>query len=112
MRSAWRLSEIFQFFFFNDTATTEIYTLSLHDALPISRKRNRCAITGRPRGTFRKFGRSEEHTSELQSRPHLVCRLLLEKKKIKDALLRPTDILQISFTLHDPGLSDAALPSW
>src|SRR5271157_2163911 len=75
-------------FFFNDTATTEIYTLSLHDALPIaitgeqhtgSRASlvalRRCLPTGR--------WRSEEHTSELQSRPHLVCRLLLEKKKPK-----------------------------
>src|SRR5258708_29328779 len=76
------------FFFFNDTATTEIYTLSLHDALPIScgpcwrqssanaggRRRRICRPPPRP-------GRSEEHTSELQSPDHLVCRLLLEKKK-------------------------------
>src|SRR5215472_13591892 len=69
------------FFFFNDTATTEIYTLSLHDALPI------CG-TGRVPGPFGRCGyrfcrprRSEEHTSELQSLRHLVCRLLLEKKK-------------------------------
>src|SRR5258706_15712234 len=75
---------IFSFFFFNDTATTEIYTLSLHDALPISRwSCYRCSmICGRsaaapccPRA------RSEEHTSELQSLTNLVCRLLLEKKK-------------------------------
>src|SRR5476651_714724 len=70
------------FFFFNDTATTEIYTLSLHDALPISshevpshprrdRMQNRRALIR---------CRSEEHTSELQSRQYLVCRLLLEKK--------------------------------
>src|SRR2546422_9191977 len=88
------------FFFFNDTATTEIYTLSLHDALPISphpapsarksatrtaQKTALCAPCEHPGG----FGirrsdveiRSEEHTSELQSRLHLVCRLLLEKKK-------------------------------
>src|SRR5436305_8414143 len=71
------------FFFFNDTATTEIYTLSLHDALPISpdpnrRGRHEAGSRGRrSSGTTR----SEEHTSELQSRPHLVCRLLLEKKK-------------------------------
>src|SRR5215471_21505701 len=67
------------FFFFNDTATTEIYTLSLHDALPISAGPN-CE-----RGTSSWFPssvwRSEEHTSELQSRRDLVCRLLLEKKK-------------------------------
>src|SRR3712207_9072857 len=93
-------------FFFNDTATTEIYTLSLHDALPICRHRRgddrlvqagdqhagderredqvdpapgedeqRCVVRG-GRG-----GRSEEHTSELQSRQYLVCRLLLEKKR-------------------------------
>src|SRR3712207_7519300 len=83
------------FFFFNDTATTEIYTLSLHDALPI------CDLAGEPdlvrhdehrAALFRQrlhhaqhladqFGvRSEEHTSELQSRQYLVCRLLLEKK--------------------------------
>src|SRR5215813_5303290 len=71
------------FFFFNDTATTEIYTLSLHDALPI------CPAGGGsvvfrlcwPDQHRRQPKRSEEHTSELQSRPHLVCRLLLEKKK-------------------------------
>src|SRR3712207_6865228 len=103
------------FFFFNDTATTEIYTLSLHDALPIwsrkpppitrSRLRRPCrkplsaipesipaapAPTGNPAWTRRSPAsvissparrRSEEHTSELQSRQYLVCRLLLEKKK-------------------------------
>src|SRR5476651_2890809 len=72
----------FFFFFFNDTATTEIYTLSLHDALPISASclSNRC----RPPGwRGRSCRRSEEHTSELQSRQYLVCRLLLEKKKKK-----------------------------
>src|SRR4249920_4185383 len=83
----------FFFFFFNDTATTEIYTLSLHDALPISRRilRSRsCASTAacssRPPRLWmsaKNRPRSEEHTSELQSRPHLVCRLLLEKKKKK-----------------------------
>src|SRR5258707_8540690 len=103
------------FFFFNDTATTEIYTLSLHDALPISPRRRAAPIPLRRRGracraaTARTFrcapaapraptrsrrprsrraarrlrGRSEEHTSELQSRQYLVCRLLLEKKKKK-----------------------------
>src|SRR2546422_4515450 len=89
----------FFFFFFNDTATTEIYTLSLHDALPIwSRPETRgvsphpgppCragipVASPRARGQPRHGGtRSEEHTSELQSRLHLVCRLLLEKKKKK-----------------------------
>src|SRR5438034_7144044 len=76
-------------FFFSDTATTEIYTLSLHDALPISRscvrqrtwvRRRRLARAGMPaNGSCR--SRSEEHTSELQSHSDLVCRLLLEKKK-------------------------------
>src|SRR3712207_8462944 len=97
------------FFFFNDTAPTEIYTLSLHDALPIyscrsrgapgagrpvsapagsrpcTRSRGGAARAGRPRAcaAARRRGRrrSEEHTSELQSRQYLVCRLLLEKKK-------------------------------
>src|SRR3712207_7629718 len=87
-------------FFFNDTATTEIYTLSLHDALPISVPSSRPPSPGFPatprgtqecpRGPARPVrvpdeerggtGRSEEHTSELQSRQYLVCRLLLEKK--------------------------------
>src|SRR4051794_41868647 len=77
-------------FFFNDTATTEIYTLSLHDALPISRTANFTPAWSRAR-CFRirlpwcpapvsNATRSEEHTSELQSPVHLVCRLLLEKK--------------------------------
>src|SRR5471032_1416689 len=76
------------FFFFNDTATTEIYTLSLHDALPISaricRRRRR---TCRPAGGTTCSGswRSEEHTSELQSHHDIVCRLLLEKKNQKRA---------------------------
>src|SRR3989454_2047980 len=73
------------FFFFNDTATTEIYTLSLHDALPISRGSRRAdAPDCRPRTPRRPRPggpRSEEHTSELQSPCNLVCRLLLEKKK-------------------------------
>src|SRR5258706_7083013 len=73
------------FFFFNDTATTEIYTLSLHDALPIS---SREGAQSHPRGRTgprrgpRRSSRSEEHTSELQSLTNLVCRLLLEKKKV------------------------------
>src|SRR5256885_4815080 len=70
-------------FFFNDTATTEIYTLSLHDALPISAgcghgRRQRCLGCAQARPG----GRSEEHTSELQSPCNLVCRLLLEKKNV------------------------------
>src|SRR2546428_13750481 len=69
------------FFFFNDTATTEIYTLSLHDALPISTCQRPHPAPCRPGCTTRSTRRSEEHTSELQSRSDLVCRLLLEKKK-------------------------------
>src|SRR3712207_7495990 len=83
-------------FFFNDTATTEIYTLSLHDALPILTSLPRVPLTmvqeradATPTSGARHLGvhgcaryaRSEEHTSELQSRQYLVCRLLLEKKK-------------------------------
>src|SRR5215204_7805834 len=69
----------FLFFFFNDTATTEIYTLSLHDALPISCACD-CASRCRRCATSSSSTRSEEHTSELQSHSDLVCRLLLEKK--------------------------------
>src|SRR5258707_9943866 len=84
---------MFYFFFFNDTATTEIYTLSLHDALPISEQSPFLSATSAPSSAAvsiplvsgsRRMGipfRSEEHTSELQSRQYLVCRLLLEKKK-------------------------------
>src|SRR2546426_5248258 len=88
MTVGWRST--CSFFFFNDTATTEIYTLSLHDALPIcagciapttrrasGRRCTRCA----ERGSRTSPSRSEEHTSELQSPCNLVCRLLLEKKK-------------------------------
>src|SRR3712207_8334068 len=96
-----RYAALFRFFF-NDTATTEIYTLSLHDALPICDG----LMTGIHRKTGRSLrlvrgcievaavvsgyllggtvGRSEEHTSELQSRQYLVCRLLLEKKRAHD----------------------------
>src|SRR5713101_10041506 len=71
----------FFFFFFNETATTEIYTLSLHDALPISSKRGSPTGTTHPGKVGSSTTRSEEHTSELQSHVNLVCRLLLEKKK-------------------------------
>src|SRR6478609_12235836 len=72
----------FYLFFFNDTATTEIYTLSLHDALPISDPGVGDAVVAEPQpGDARQVRRSEEHTSELQSLAYLVCRLLLEKKK-------------------------------
>src|SRR5258708_30617830 len=69
-------------FFFNDTATTEIYTLSLHDALPIyPDPARRCRAAPFRLSLLPFLDRSEEHTSELQSPDHLVCRLLLEKKK-------------------------------
>src|SRR2546422_7057984 len=86
-------------FFFNDTATTEIYTLSLHDALPISGARTSDLsghlgtseftdeVISRTKAKLEVWARSEEHTSELQSRLHLVCRLLLEKKKKERTLV-------------------------
>src|SRR5436305_13887702 len=78
---------LFFLFFFNDTATTEIYTLSLHDALPIFGLHHGPAVEREGDyigAAVNLAARSEEHTSELQSRPHLVCRLLLEKKKNKN----------------------------
>src|SRR6267143_7183518 len=89
---------LFFSFFFNAPATTEIYTLSLHDALPISPRRRRPAarLFGSTRTSPLRTptsGRSEEHTSELLSQFHRVCRLLLEKKK-RRAHRRPRCILQ------------------
>src|SRR2546426_2570065 len=109
---------LFFFFFFNDTATTEIYTLSLHDALPIYLGPERggdegaggggallplvlesaACERGRERGD-----RSEEHTSELQSPCNLVCRLLLEKKKKTIATKDPTNMLR---TINTPTATD------
>src|SRR3712207_9011519 len=107
------------FFFFNYTATTEIYTLSLHDALPISCRAHGAhpyAHRGRlgtgengsvkvqrgARGSFLPLIgsalRSEEHTSELQSRQYLVCRLLLEKKKHKTVSKSCVALLTIAIT--------------
>src|ERR1035438_10615823 len=87
----------FFFFFFNDTATTDIYSLSLHDALPICHPfRDQCARPRHPRDQSLRY-RSEEHTSELQSLRHLVCRLLLEKKK--------HDCKVLKVTQHETGLS-------
>src|SRR5229473_7993965 len=80
----------FMFFFFNDTATTEIYTLSLHDALPILQEAVRAQSGPTPAFAWPTAppctlpARSEEHTSELQSLAYLVCRLLLEKKKLTE----------------------------
>src|SRR2546429_4586349 len=103
------------FFFFNDTATTEIYTLSLHDALPICTAFG-CTLQGRvePAEVLRCMqalldagaDRSEEHTSELQSRLHLVCRLLLEKKKIISSLTYSTNhrLLFTPIPLYSPML--------
>src|SRR5256886_3415764 len=125
-----RCPSSFSFFFFNDTATTEIYTLSLHDALPISGLPGRAPVFGQvPRdcgkevsgrmkeiykGWLNFFGakdliylypitsrRSEEHTSELQSQSNLVCRLLLEKKK--------TSIVR--YDTSPPTASSCVLPS-
>src|SRR5438874_5987922 len=105
------LTYSFFLFFFNDTATSEIYTLSLHDALPISGtsdclgfnfaglfRHGKLAwpvqiVSGREEpGQFPEAERSEEHTSELQSRRDLVCRLLLEKKKNKQHNTKSTSI--------------------
>src|SRR5262249_62351450 len=93
----------FPFFFFNDTATTEIYTLSLHDALPIFAHTDAFAAgiarSGAYNRTLTPFGfrRSEEHTSELQSLTNLVCRLLLEKKKnkMKSNQIRQNDRINV-----------------
>src|SRR2546430_13571693 len=102
------------FFFFNDTATTEIYTLSLHDALPIYIVADRVTgeagerrdpirhVAGADRAQREQIvkrereitGRSEEHTSELQSQSNLVCRLLLEKKKQEYCSLNSTRVMQ------------------
>src|SRR5258707_3155940 len=95
---------MFFFFFFNDTATTEIYTLSLHDALPISPTSSSAAASiaaapSRSRASTSRpiSSRSEEHTSELQSRQYLVCRLLLEKKKKRKLIHTPSPhLLQTS----------------
>src|SRR2546430_11995702 len=91
------------FFFFNDTATTEIYTLSLHDALPISIDLRRASParggTDRP---VCALWRSEEHTSELQSQSNLVCRLLLEKKKKKNATIPIQTQYEISVNTNSP----------
>src|SRR5256885_4831171 len=106
-----RRPQVILFFFFNDTATTEIYTLSLHDALPISedemvhRRRKRLLARGPTKttgtrscrlacleklpGDMIEYLRSEEHTSELQSPCNLVCRLLLEKKNQARETRRP-----------------------
>src|SRR4029434_11358970 len=86
-------------FFLNDTATTEIYTLSLHDALPIFRHRTHHTHTHTPH-TVRSLAahRSEEHTSELQSHLNLVCRLLLAKNKILRSIPRRWHI--VNTTTH------------
>src|SRR3954468_25112969 len=89
------------FFFFNDTATTEIYTLSLHDALPIfSDSLLKWPWGWRPPAPKRGRPRSEEHTSELQSRRDLVCRLLLEKKKTNYELQSRRDVECAPFVGH------------
>src|SRR2546428_8388140 len=101
---ATRLGLKHPLFFFNDTATTEIYTLSLHDALPIylavhahaARANQLLGFATRRHARARQGAlqahRSEEHTSELQSRSDLVCRLLLEKKKKQCRILHASDV--------------------
>src|SRR5215207_11375577 len=94
----------FSFFFFNDTATTEIYTLSLHDALPIWRG---CTTWPGPSpavwGSAAPAARSEEHTSELQSRVDLVCRLLLEKNKRSKQVVRLRRVQEAQRAARPPG---------
>src|SRR5437667_8631586 len=102
------------FFFLNDTATSEIYTLSLHDALPISARRTsaRRKLPGVRSSSVLRLAparRSEEHTSELQSHHDLVCRLLLEKKKssrVEAAVVVAVALfsaMSVSVELHLPG---------
>src|SRR2546430_6656650 len=108
---------IFFFFFFNDTATTEIYTLSLHDALPIcsgklTLERKQvvqiaivflCPDEITCASVYQSSLRSEEHTSELQSQSNLVCRLLLEKKKkLIHFTIADLSHKQLSFIIHAP----------
>src|SRR2546425_6059193 len=99
-------------FFFNDTATTEIYTLSLHDALPIyftfeaakgvsGARLALLHLAGTPFRASARPGRSEEHTSELQSLAYLVCRLLLEKKKTKPTTLQAPRQLAMTRYSHE-----------
>src|SRR5690349_24030113 len=96
-------------FFFNASATIEIYTLSLHDALPIWWRRHPCRRDGDDAAAFsarrawcgpNRCQRSEEHTSELQSRRDLVCRLLLEKKKHYYLNFIPLCKVNIFFTVY------------
>src|SRR2546430_9047246 len=110
------LLDVMFFFFFNDTATTEIYTLSLHDALPISCRSPRhsseplrriwasfSSISWRITKGRGPRARSEEHTSELQSQSNLVCRLLLEKKTLPPyihSLLPITEHRLLASTCH------------
>src|SRR2546428_5002692 len=97
----------YSFFFFNDTATTEIYTLSLHDALPICGEGPGPflqALDAEELSAERLLGieRSEEHTSELQSRSDLVCRLLLEKKKRVNSPLSMSHACYLTLTFSLP----------
>src|SRR5690349_22026926 len=107
---------ILMFFFFNATATTEIYTLSLHDALPILSYPNYVDFRDRNR-SFDGLAiyqmtrvRSEEHTSELQSRRDLVCRLLLEKKKGKPDIHVDRLVRTSHYHAVEPDVSHRVLP--
>src|SRR2546427_5299941 len=113
------LSFLFFFFFFNDTATTEIYTLSLHDALPIWRQARRAkertpaSVMGAsspalPILRSTRNMRSEEHTSELQSQSNLVCRLLLEKKKknVLALIVREEDMNAVKLARNESAYND------
>src|SRR5437870_10427921 len=107
----------FFFFFFTPPATTEIYTLSLHDALPIFDRPQHAPVIVLERGVHavdhQVARRSEEHTSELQSRGHLVCRLLLEKKKqICRYVLAQTSTCRMTVTAPETSSHTAAYPHY
>src|SRR5205823_15009865 len=105
--SLYRPPFFFFFFFFNCTATTDIYTLSLHDALPIHDLPQVVHVAAPvvlrdvsdDQHALRHLGRSEEHTSELQSLAYLVCRLLLEKKKKKKKIKLILQIIECTILL-------------
>src|SRR4030066_2139613 len=99
-------------FFFNDTATTEIYTLSLHDALPIFgflawelRENWRLYAANRPRALRPAIARSEEHTSELQSHLNIVCRLLLDKTNARSSITRAPVAWSVAMIMRNTGIS-------
>src|SRR5207302_10851129 len=112
------LTFLYHFFFFNNPSTSLIYTLSLHDALPISAlkwassSRSSSRLRSMPRRCDQLRARSEEHTSELQSRENLVCRLLLEKKKKKETMVPIIHDVRVCRDQKDDKLLYLALNVW